>query len=76
MCEYCDLKNYKVWWICEDVPQDEIKYIDNYCVLNEIANRVHLIYYTNKHYWELRSSEGDIQIHYCPFCGRKLEEEE
>lgn len=76
MCEKCDLKNYEPLWIYEDIPVEETKTIDDYCVCNEIANRINLVYYTNKHFWELRSSEGDIEIHYCPFCGRKLEEEE
>lgn len=67
MCEKCDLKNYKPFL----TPTDE-----GYCVENEVASYLTISYYPNLKRWELSSFEGEIEIHYCPFCGRKLEEEE
>lgn len=73
MCKYCDLKNY----YAED-------YFKCKCKVRHIGNRnVDADCYMAKmdDGWYLRiycddSDDDAVKIYYCPFCGRKLEEEE
>lgn len=69
MCEKCDLKNY-----------DKTIYNEPDIVLSK-KNGTSLVIELNsnfKEWWLYAYGEVStcIQIHYCPFCGRKLDEEE
>lgn len=65
MCEYCDLKNYE----CHQIGKHP-------WLQNEVASYLTISYYPYEHGWEISSFDGSIEIHYCPFCGGKLNNSE
>lgn len=69
MCEYCDLKNYD--WSIRNEPEMILKKRGETTLVIE--------YHPNFREWWLYAYEQNsvcVQIYHCPFCGRKLEEEE
>lgn len=74
MCEYCDLENYK---------RDD--YLDSYDGMSYIVQEgqnvcLRIVYSADKKRFYIDASDYGVghsaEIHYCPFCGRKLDEEE
>lgn len=61
MCKYCDLKKNEYKNLLNDAPE----------IVLHRKNRYYYIFTVDERY-----SEKKYKIHYCPFCGRKLEDEE
>lgn len=71
-CEYCDIKNYHE------------SYSDNEILVNRISERngdytfLTMEYCKDDNTWDLVATGDDwdcAKINYCPFCGRKLNNE-
>lgn len=69
MCKYCDLKNYEYYFH---------EKIHDGLILSEYIPQIAIGYAKETKTYHIMSSYGwsteNVQIHYCPFCGRKLEE--
>lgn len=70
-CKYCDLKNYIKAPSSWNVLLHEIDV--------ESANAIYLKYFIKSKTFAIcciQESSNEFEINYCPFCGRRLEDEE
>ena len=76
MCEFCNLNNYTK---CESVEYFEYQHDYEYHIAKAPWTNLYMTYnsITNKFGIDgIGEYDAGIDIEYCPFCGRKLTEEE
>ena len=75
MCDYCDLSNYKK---CEPDDYDYCPHDMEYEIAKAPYTGLDITYYSQTNKFALVAYgdyDAGIDIEYCPFCGRKLTEE-